>query len=343
MERQNLERQKIYGLSAGWFGVELVSEYRGAIMGLAMLWVMLFHAYQFQFQITILDVLKEYGFLGVDVFILLSGMGLCRSLLDHEGQTRVAFYRKRLQRVLPAYWIVVGIYSLYLFISQKISLSTIFWNVSTLYYWFHIPDCFNWYIPAILVFYLIAPYYVTALKKSKYKEAITLLSFVCSYLVYRLAITINLDYMVDFIFRIPAFAVGILAGFYLVEKTPFSAILSRYAIPSLICGLFLLFLKRSAVFYIHPCYIFNLFNLTLCLIIGFILSKMGKNILNRFLALIGSYTLEIYLLNVVITREYFTFCSTISLMQRNVVFAYAILYCANLLGAIGLKKITQYF
>ena len=57
-------------------GYQNLSRFRGELMGLAMLWVMLFHAYPFRFQVRILDEIKSAGFAGVDVFILLSAMGL---------------------------------------------------------------------------------------------------------------------------------------------------------------------------------------------------------------------------------------------------------------------------
>lgn len=61
-------------------GYGLLSRYRGELMGLAMLWVMLFHAYKLRFGVLLLDGFKALGFAGVDIFLLLSGMGLYVSL-----------------------------------------------------------------------------------------------------------------------------------------------------------------------------------------------------------------------------------------------------------------------
>ena len=68
-------------------GYQLLSRYRPELMGVAMLWVMLFHAYEFHFGIPVLDAVKALGFGGVDVFILLSGMGLYVSLSKTRGGT----------------------------------------------------------------------------------------------------------------------------------------------------------------------------------------------------------------------------------------------------------------
>lgn len=65
-------------------GYGLLSRYRGELMGIAMLWVMLFHAYGLSTSILPLRVLRATGFAGVDIFLLLSGMGICCSLARRE-------------------------------------------------------------------------------------------------------------------------------------------------------------------------------------------------------------------------------------------------------------------
>ena len=64
---------------------QCLSRYRSELMGAAMLWVMLFHAYPFSFQVGILDAVKKAGFAGVDVFILLSAIGLYVSVRRTGG------------------------------------------------------------------------------------------------------------------------------------------------------------------------------------------------------------------------------------------------------------------
>ena len=103
-------------------GYQNLSRFRGELMGLAMLWVMLFHAYPFRFQVRILDEIKSAGFAGVDVFILLSAMGLYVSIRT-TGRPLRDFYGRRAARILPAFWLVVGAYSLWLRLQGRISLT----------------------------------------------------------------------------------------------------------------------------------------------------------------------------------------------------------------------------
>ena len=215
MRVEKTENQTAYGL---------LSRYRSALMGVATLWVMLFHAYPFEFGVLPLDAFKAVGFCGVDLFILLSGMGLSVSLQRRAGQERLgAYYRRRLSRILPAYWLVVGVYSLWLRLQGRISLTVAAWSMSTLHYWFDIPNSFNWYVPAQLAFYLIAPFYVGRLVRCRHREVPTLLAFPVSFALCRLSGILGVSYLTDFLYRIPAFAIGCLLGCYLLEGRELTA------------------------------------------------------------------------------------------------------------------------
>ena len=79
--------------------IETVSKYRNQIMGLAILWIILFHTgMSLPFP---LSQLKQQGFGGTDIFIFLSGFGLYYSL--KKDNNPIEFYKRRLTRVLPAY------------------------------------------------------------------------------------------------------------------------------------------------------------------------------------------------------------------------------------------------
>ena len=66
------------------------SQYRSELMGAAMLWVMLFHAYDLDLGLPLLNWGRAAGFGGVDIFILLSSMGLTMSLIRREQEMLLA-------------------------------------------------------------------------------------------------------------------------------------------------------------------------------------------------------------------------------------------------------------
>ena len=116
----------------------LLSRYRSELMGAAMLWVMLFHSFDLQLGNETLEQIKAAGFGGVDIFILLSCVGLTMSLTRRE-QDFVSFMGRRAGRILPAYFVVMIPYTLYLISDQGIPWSTLFWNSSLLSYWVSCP------------------------------------------------------------------------------------------------------------------------------------------------------------------------------------------------------------
>jgi peptidoglycan/LPS O-acetylase OafA/YrhL len=82
--------------------------------GIAILWVMLFH---FRFMITLPHILywpSRYGWMGVDLFFVLSGYligsQLLRPYLKGSTPSLSGFYFRRAFRILPAYFTVLGLY-----------------------------------------------------------------------------------------------------------------------------------------------------------------------------------------------------------------------------------------
>ena len=141
-------------------------------MGIAMLWIMLFHI---GINIPIIGIITQKGYLGVDIFIFLSAYGLYYGYKKDNCNTK-RYYIKRLLRILPSYYFVMVVFfviSSILESNYNFNMVTIFQQITTL--GFFIPDLkwsyFLWYIPGILFLYLIFPLLFNGLeyfKKIKY-------------------------------------------------------------------------------------------------------------------------------------------------------------------------------
>lgn len=320
------------GLAAGY---SLLSRYRSELMGIAMLWVMLFHAYEFHFGVRALDAVKQLGFGGVDVFILLSGLGLYGSIVRRK-EAFPQYFLRRCQRILPAYWLVVGLYSLWLRAQGRISLTVGLWSLSTLHYWFQIPGSFNWYVPALLLLYALAPFWVRLLERTRHKGLLTLLVFPFAYGVYRLSIPLGLNYTSDFLDRMPTFAMGLLAGAYLLEDRPLTRRHAAAWGAGAVCGLTVAWLRLHGKLYISTCYMIAACVMPLCLLLAYALGlRKGEW---KFLRFLGSRSLEIYLINVVITREFQTLAPLFDRDGRHIVY-YLTVYTLNLLLAEALHRL----
>ncbi len=89
------------------------------LRALAILWVMAFHAATMGFAVPggALRAIALDGWMGVDLFFALSGYligtPLLRAWQRGSGPSLAAFWWRRAWRVLPAYWVVLGVYALW--------------------------------------------------------------------------------------------------------------------------------------------------------------------------------------------------------------------------------------
>lgn len=70
------------------------------LMAIATLLIMLFHL-DIPLSNNVLYFIRRYGFIGVDLFFLVSGMGCLYSY--HKNSNKKVFYQKRILRILPTY------------------------------------------------------------------------------------------------------------------------------------------------------------------------------------------------------------------------------------------------
>jgi len=140
-----------------------VSKYRTPLMGIAMLWIMLYHM---AIKFPGIGILISKGYLGVDIFLFLSAYGLYYGYRKDNCDIK-RYYKKRFLRILPSYYFVMLLFFIVdSFISHKLCLLILLQRITTL--GFFIPDLkwsyFLWYIPGILFLYLIFPLLFKGLK-----------------------------------------------------------------------------------------------------------------------------------------------------------------------------------
>lgn len=67
-----------------------ISKYRSELMGFSILWVVWFHSalylnkFPIGFMAHLFEFLKSIGYGGVDIFLLVSGLGIYNSLKKHN-------------------------------------------------------------------------------------------------------------------------------------------------------------------------------------------------------------------------------------------------------------------
>ena len=266
-----------------FFDIKDISIYRSELMGWSIIWIMMLH---FTFnQIKPLGFVAQYGFAGVDIFMLVSGLGIYYSL--HSNHNLLQFYKKRLLRIFPTYYILGLFASILLFHDNIIEYicrySTIgFWTGGI--YW-------EWYIPSIVILYLLSPIIKYIMDK---KWFIPLFCLCISILVITYYI-INQGNILDrvhffLLYRIPAFILGMVCAFWIRNN-----ISTKYYHLFLLAGIpfFCYFFPQHHQFYNYK-YFSLLFLLPLFAFIFILISKHFKY-LNPIIKMIGNASLEIYL------------------------------------------------
>ena len=192
--------------------VGLLSKYRTETMGLGALLIFLFHHWKPLLPPYLPNHPQllawerwwlDYGFCGVDLFFLLSGLGTVYALKKHPLPQ---FYLRRVQRVLPAFLVI----TLALGLARGDSLLTILKAASG--YTFFLEDMYQiaWFIPAILLFYLASPLLLWLMERWDRPVAVTL-ALLALWYIGSLLLPIRED-LYGMTNRFPSFLLGILAA-----------------------------------------------------------------------------------------------------------------------------------
>lgn len=186
--------------------------FRSELMGAAMLFVILFH--------VALDRgdafygLRRLGNVGVDIFLFLSGVGLWYSWSKTPSLRH--FYRRRLVRIIPTWLVCATAFYLPDYLgARRYSTSlldllgdiTINWD-----FWLHDELTF-WYVPAIMLLYLLAPWYMRLIQRwSIYRWSVVLMISWCVMVQWVLPIHHAVGHLEIFWSRVPIFFLGINCG-----------------------------------------------------------------------------------------------------------------------------------
>lgn len=292
--------------------LNFLSKYRNAILGIAIIEIIIFHfcadcvtAVSYLGNPIVLKLAKVYvsvlGSVGVDFFVLLSGIGLYYSFSRNSDISD--FYRKRINRIIPTYLFVGGILwfvrdlvvigePLHVFVEDLTMVS--FWLEG---------NTLVWYIAFCIFVYILFPLLYKAINSSAEYRLISLLGLIgFSVLIVVFSYCCKIDVINRLeiaIERIPLFLIGVYIGDD-VKKQKMLSIKNYIAMIALFIVMFGIsekffegFLSRFAI---------GIYAFVLITIISFLFEKVSsksKTIIN-ILSALGNYSLGLYLSHVMI-------------------------------------------
>lgn len=301
------------------FDWNLLSRYRGELYGLSIASIMIFHYFEDTSiygapHSLILKLSYPYmhyiSSLGVDIFLILSGLSLYYSM--KKDPHIFHFYQKRLSRVIIPYLITgTPFWIIRYFLRGSGTLIQFLKDLSTISFW----ESGNrqvWYISFIIILYLIYPLVFQFLQKFNFPVfcctiMLTAFSILCCKTTFP-AFYSNCEIA---LWRIIPFEIGVYLGVKSYNKETIPII----AVPVFaIAGLFLrrAFLFHGFIFidgrFLSTLYAFSLLLLGVC-----ICSLFPNQIFHRILIWLGNNSLELYLTHVLIRG----LCLTASIPTNN--------------------------
>lgn len=267
----------------------ILSRQRSSLMGVAILFIMMFHSSNVLNE-PIMDGLFHNGDIGVEFFTILSAVGVCRSFGNNSSIKH--FYLKRFKRIIPLFLIVIIPYSLFLHFRYGASWGHVAVMVSGLSIFRD--DISFWYVPFILICYLITPFLIHIREKIRFPFVLTI---IISILVIAIYFVLNgsLSKSCVWLPRFASFALGVdMAG----------NILAPTCIKHRNCGLaILIFLILGLLVRATGCFplkfakyfIYMVLSLPFMVSIAFLLES--SVFVRRIFSFLGGITLELYLIH----------------------------------------------
>ena len=252
------------------------SKKRSQLMGISILLIMIFHC-----GLYLNSRFTPFCVVGVEFFLVISAIGLFFSL--SKNTDKLSFYKKRVLRILPTYFIVAAPYFAH---NQKFEIGNYLFNLSGLCI---IDDQrYFWFIGQILICYLIAPFYFGVMK---YKLSI-LIPFITLVVCYYLGLLFpSLAIMLN------RFAIFFL-GFHLAALVYNKKVVNSWLVLP-ICVLYIVLIPIIGNMQIYEgiqrtAYFF----LSIPALAGMVmLLNKCPSFIDKCLVFVGGITLEIYLLH----------------------------------------------
>ncbi len=279
-------------------GYKDLLRHRQGWMGFATLLVLLFHL---PIKIRCLWYLQTFGYGGVDICLFASGLG-CYYSLCANGDVG-AFLKRRIKRIAPGCVLTIGFWLVYRLVMGQIDLPMAVGNLIGLQSFTARGYEFNWYISAILLCYILAPYLKLGAERSTPVGKVLLLTFL---LICIIPFLKNNGYMI-IVTRLPIFYAGMLLGDLSKRDVGVKRSHGFMMLAAFVLGIAaLLFCYRRLTEYLWSYGLFwlpfLLITPPLCVGLSCLLELLARCKIGRyiasFLSLVGNYSLELYLMQV---------------------------------------------
>lgn len=275
-------------------------KYRTAWMGFAALMVVFFHI-DISPSSPIVYSMKWLCYTGTDVFFFASGIGCYFSL--NKDSDAFQFLKRRLTRILPVFWCWLALmYGFDLIFGNSLPIRSTLGNFLCVQAFTQQSRNVTWYVPWLMVFYLIAPYFKGLADQKCGKQHLWIVGFLLI-----LSIPFWKSDHIIAISRLPVYYLGMVFAKSCAEERMISKRALFAAIPGvlsgcaivLLCNRFFPSLLWSRGFYWYPflwaapcgCIVLS------CILMQCEKTQLGRRLISLFNHL-GNLSFEIFLVHI---------------------------------------------
>lgn len=315
--------------------------YRRVWLGIALVWIILFHC---QLDLGPLSYFRAIGYGGVDICIFASGIGCFYSLSSDSDI--VGFMKRRIKRLAPTYVVFILFWLAFQYRMGNFGFQMAVGNLLALQDLTGNGNAFNWYISAIFLLYILAPYFKAIAEQASSVRKMIFLIFllVCSIPFWKA------DTYIITITRLPIFYIGMLFADKCKKNHQVKKKEIVFGAVALVLGIIiLLFLYLFARKYMWSYglywYPFVIITPPLCLAISYVSMflervRISKPVIS-VLSLCGDYSFELYLVHILVFQILLVFIDKYDLYNiEYLVWAASIAVIA--VGCYVLRSLTAF-
>ena len=278
-------------------------EKRDTIYGFCAIWIVLFHIFRkiSMPYIPVVTNIVGIGNAAVDVFFFLSGICLSLSAGKHKYAEKGwgDYYRRRFSRVVVPYLIICIPYYLWASMFESngsfLHKALVFVaNISSASFWLRGMQT-TWYVYGIIVFYILFPAIYNFLSKRGLKGGMLLVAVMVGFAIAS-AYTPILKNSIVVWARLPIFTLGTIAGRYQEKEYEITKIKLACAVIVLLSLGFVISKSELSEAVIIPQVYRLLLYIPMTIAFCLVVSAVGVRI--RFLDLVGTVSLEMYLIHI---------------------------------------------
>lgn len=269
-----------------------ISRHRSFIYGAAALMIMFFHFgtnIPNRGLLKILRIFQDLGCCGVEMFLLLTGFGLVRSLKRDPSRRR--FLARRLSRILPPLFICALAFDILLYSGPYAAA------VGKGFFLDYLLSSAVWYVSFIALMYLAFPCIESLRRKSPAAiHLLTILLAILSFVLESAADFPRESEIMRMFSRIPVFLLGCALAPWETENRP----VSRLSLPCLLplSAILIAAWRKNLLpgaYYSLRTLCFTVCAMTIILLLGLLAEGISGGRIYRFFAFCGACSLEIYL------------------------------------------------